>query len=176
MGDNVAAQLHAESSLRDCYSSHWGIDGLKPYMRYTLAGGQQYDAENISGLDYCVKAGDGYRRRGSIESELREAMDGLMDSPGHRDNLLDGNHRKVNIGLAWDNYNTIVVQPFEGDYVEYENLPSIERGLLSLSGSLKNGATFRNERGLGLQIYYDPAPHSLTRGQVSPYLLLRRGS
>ena len=167
LGDNVAAQLHAESSLRDCYSSHWGIDGLKPYMRYTLAGGQQYDAENTSGLDYCVKAGDGYSRRGSLESELREAMDGLMDSPGHRDNILDSHHRKVNLGLSWDNYNMIVVQHFEGAYVDYENVPIIEGGLLSLSGSLKDGATFRNERGLGLQIYYDPAPHSLTRGQVS---------
>ena len=32
LGDNVAAQLHAESSLDNCVGSHWGIDGLKPYM------------------------------------------------------------------------------------------------------------------------------------------------
>ena len=39
LGDNVAAQVHAEASLKYCFSSHWGIDGLKPYMRYSLAGG-----------------------------------------------------------------------------------------------------------------------------------------
>ena len=56
MGDNVAAQLHADSSLENCTSSHWGIDGLKPYMRYSLAGGYQSNGENGSGLDYCIKA------------------------------------------------------------------------------------------------------------------------
>ena len=39
LDDNVAAQMHAESALESCFSSHWGIDGLKPYMRYSLAGG-----------------------------------------------------------------------------------------------------------------------------------------
>ena len=29
LGDNAAAQLHAESELANCFSSHWGIDGLK---------------------------------------------------------------------------------------------------------------------------------------------------
>ena len=48
LGDNIAAQLHAESALENCFSSHWGIDGLKPYMRYSLAGGYQSNAENVS--------------------------------------------------------------------------------------------------------------------------------
>ena len=39
LGNNNAAQLHAEASLNGCYSSHWGDDGLKPYMRYSLGGG-----------------------------------------------------------------------------------------------------------------------------------------
>ena len=61
LGDNDAAQLHAEASLENCFSSHWGVDGLKPYMRYSLAGGYQSNAENGSGLDYCIKRSDGYR-------------------------------------------------------------------------------------------------------------------
>ena len=35
-----------------------------------------------------------------------------MGSPEHRDNILD--HKKVNIGLAWDKYNLKAVQHFEG--------------------------------------------------------------
>ena len=46
LGDNDAAQLHAESALANCFGSHWGIDGLKPYMRYSLAGGYQSNGEN----------------------------------------------------------------------------------------------------------------------------------
>ncbi|MXY20302.1 MAG: hypothetical protein F4Y49_03085 [Dehalococcoidia bacterium] len=51
LGDNIAAQLHAEAALENCFASHWGIDGLKPYMRYSLAGGYQSNGENGSGSD-----------------------------------------------------------------------------------------------------------------------------
>ena len=136
LGDNSAAQLHAEASLENCFSSHWGIDGLKPYMRYSLAGGFQSNGENGSGSDYCIQASDGYRANGSAEQEIRQAMEGWMDSPGHRDNILDPWHRKVNIGLAWDRYNFQVVQHFEGDYVEYDQLPNIENGVLRISGTV----------------------------------------
>ena len=76
LGDNIAAQLHAESSLDNCFSGHWGADGLKPYMRYSLAGGYQSNAENGSGLGYCIRSADGYRAIRSIKEEIREAMQG----------------------------------------------------------------------------------------------------
>ena len=167
LGDNIAAQLHAESALENCFSSHWGIDGLKPYMRYSLAGGYQSNGENGSGRDYCVTASDGYRGLASIDEEIRETMDGLMNSPGHRANILRTWHKKVNIGLAWDSYNISAAQHFEGDYIEYDQLPSIEGGVLSVSGNVKNGVHFRNPRDLLVMIFYDPPPHPLTQGQVS---------
>ena len=167
LGDNIAAQLHAESSLSNCYSGHWGIDGLKPYMRYSLAEGYQSNGENGRGSGYCIKASDGYRALGRIEQEIRDAMEGWMDSPGHRRNILRATHRKVNIGLAWDRYNFTAIQHFEGDYVEYDNLPNISGEVLSFSGTTKNGVGFANVRDLGVQIFYDPPPHSLTRGQLT---------
>ena len=167
LGNNIAAQLHAESSLANCFSSHWGVDGLKPYMRYSLAGGYQTNGENGSGSDYCIKASDRYRALGSIESEVWEMMEGLMNSPGHRRNILDKWHKKVNIGLAWDNYNIVGYQHFEGAYVEFDELPGITNGKLSLSGRAINEVRFSDKRELGLQLYFDPPPDSLTRGQVS---------
>ena len=167
LGDNIAAQLHAESSLTNCFSGHWGVDGLKPYMRYSLAGGYQFNAENGSGLDYCIKASDGYRAIGDIETEIEEMMDGWMSSPGHRQNLLDKKHRLVNIGLAWDRYNIVGYQHFEGDHVEYLELPEITDGTLSFSGQATGGLRFSSKEDLGLQMYFDPPPHPLTRGQIS---------
>lgn len=168
LGDNIAAQLHAESALANCFSSHWGIDGLKPYMRYSLAGGYQSNGENGHGSDYCIKSGDGYTAIHSVNQEIDDAMEGWMDSPGHRRNILDRQHKKVNIGLAWDRYNFFAYQHYEGDYVEYDELPSLDaNGILSISGATKNGARFRSKRDLGVQIYFDPPPHELTRGQVS---------
>ena len=128
LGINNAAQLHAESSLSDCVSSHWGTDGLKPYMRYSLAGGYQSNGENGHGSDYCIRASDRYRPISSIQAEIREAMAGWMESPGHRRNILDPSHMKVNLGIAWDRYNVKMFQHFEGDYVEYQQLPEIDGG------------------------------------------------
>ena len=166
-GDNIAAQLHAEIALANCFSSHWGIDGLKPYMRYSLAGGYQSNGENSHGLDYCIKASDSYSAAGSIKTRIDKAMDGWMNSSGHRRNILDPAHHKVNIGIAYDRYNTAMYQHFEGDYVEYDRMPAIANGILSLSGATKNGAQFSEKGDLGVGIFYDPPPHELTRGQVA---------
>ena len=167
LGDNVAAQLHAEASLNGCFSSHWGLDGLKPHMRYSLAGGYQPNGENGLGSNYCIKAYEGYEPIADVYQELREAMEGWMDSPGHRDNILRLYHKQVNIGLAWDRYNFKAAQQFEGDYVEYDRLPAIDGGMLSFSGTVKNGARFVGDSDLGVQVYYDSPPHALTRGQVA---------
>ena len=167
LGSNVAAQLHAEASIENCISSHWGIDGLKPYMRYSLAGGYQPNGENWSGIDYCIKASDGYSAIQSINRKIDRSMEGLMNSPGHRRNILNKYHRKVNVGLAWDSYNFNLAQHFEGDYVEFDSLPKIENGVLSFRGNGKNGVRFAEDRDLGVIILYDPPPHGLTRGQVS---------
>ena len=173
LGDNVAAQLHAEASLAGCFSSHWGDDGLKPYMRYSLAGGYQSNGENVRGSDYCItpqsRSSDRLRYNPieSIAEEIEEAMEGWMDSPGHRRNILGKWHKRVNIGIAWDRYNFKAIQHFEGDYVEYDRLPVIDDGVLVMSGRVKNGAQFTEDSDLGVQVYYDPPPYPLTRGQLS---------
>ena len=60
MGTNRAAQIHANSALAGCFSSHWGLDGTKPYMRYTLAGGYQAVVENFAGPGVCTSPGQGF--------------------------------------------------------------------------------------------------------------------
>lgn len=167
LGDNKAAQLHAESSLASCVSSHWGNDGLKPYMRYSLAGGYQVNGENGLGLDYCVTASDGYAQRGAIKGRINSAVSTWMGSPGHRKTIVDPDYRKVNIGLAWDRYNESFPAHFEGDYVEYQRLPAISNGVLSLAGKLKGGIRLREDRDLSVQIWYDRPTHRLTAGQLA---------
>ena len=164
-GDNPAAQIHADNMLYGCFSSHWGLDGLKPYMRYSIVGGYQHNAENISGLNYCIEWGNYVTT--SPGQDIREAMDGFMQSPGHRDAILDPHNAKVNLGLAWDDYNMMVVQHFEYDYVVFEEPPAIRDGVLSFSGTALNGASFRSADDLTVQIYYDPPPYNLTPGQIA---------
>ena len=166
LGDNPAPQLHVESALENCFSSHWGIDGLKPYMRYSLNGGYQSNAENTSGGAYCIEESDGYPPIASVEQEIRDAVAGWMENPDHRSNILYPWYKKVSIGLAWDRYNFKAVQQFEGDYVEYDQRPAIGHGALAVVGTAKNGVRFEKDQDLSVQIYYDPPPHALTRGQL----------
>lgn len=168
LGDNWAAQLHAESALANCFSSHWGIDGLKPYMRYSLAGGFQANGENGSGLDYCHTEKDRVAPLKPMRQEMVDSIEGFMGSPGHRDNILYEHHRQVNIGIARDRYNLFIYQHFEGDHIEYAVMPNItDDGILTLVGTTKNGAVFTRERDLGITVYYHRPPQNLTRGQVS---------
>ena len=168
MGDNWVAQLHAELALANCFSSHWGIDGLTPYMRYSLAGGYQSNGENGSGLDYCYTEADFVKPLKPLREEMADSVKGFMGSLGHRENLLYKHHRKVNIGIALNKYNIRIYQHFEGDHVEYDALPAISSdGILTLAGTTKNGATFDRDGDLGMAVYYHQPPHNLTRGQVS---------
>lgn len=159
LGTNPAAQQHAEEMLSEGYLAHWGLDGLKPYMRYTLSGGYNYGAENVSGPPYYSDP-DIYRHE-NVLGLLKETQSGLMESPGHRRNILNKWHKSVNIGIAFNESAVSVVQQFEGDYIEFTKLPSIENGVLSFSGSTRGGFLLKT-----VQVWYDQAPHSLTLGQV----------
>lgn len=164
LGNNSAAQTHAEDMKQNCYMAHWGLDGLKPDMRYVLAGGQQYNAENVSGHLSCV--GSNYATV-SAERQLRESMDGLMRSPGHRDNILDPHHAAVNLGIAYDSRSMWVVQQFEYDYVSFIEPPSLANGVLSFEGTVTNGANIHSEDDLAVSVYYSQYPREWTREEVN---------
>ena len=170
LGDNTAAQVHAENALSGCFMSHWGMDGTTPDMRYNLAGGTQYSQENVSGNAFCYRDGEGFRPIRDVYREVKDSSDGLLDSPGHRKNILDPKHRRVNLGIAWDRYNLRVVQQFEGNYVEYSQGPRIDRGVLRLTGHMVHGATLADpERrdGLGVAVYYSPPLRAFNRGHLA---------
>lgn len=165
LGANVAAQYHAESNAENCVTGHWGVDGLTPYMRYSLAGGYQGNAENASGYRFCATSSDNYTPIADITDRVRKHMDGYMASEGHRENLLGPHHRKVNIGLAWNRYQLWSVQHFEGDYFDFHTLPAISGDTLTFSGSTKNGARWADD--LAPQIYHHEPPHALSHYQLS---------
>ena len=167
LGDNPAAQLHADKSLADCTSSHWNLDGLSGDMRYTLAGGYQNALENVSGQDYCRKPRQGYTPIISLSDKVRAAMNGWLNSPGHRTNILRPYVRKVNIGLAWDLFNFHAVQQFERDYVEYMQLPVLIDGELQMEGRTKNGADLHHGNHFRVVIFYLSPPRPLTQGQIA---------
>ena len=162
LGDNRAAQIHAENLAEVCAAGHWGLDGTKPVMRYSLAGGYQVNAENVSAIPWCEDS------KSSAALQVRDAIEGWLASAGHRVVMLDRVYRKVNVGLAFnDNGYLVAVQQFEGDYVEYSVPPHIEGGLLQLEGRLRNQAMLRDLEELEIQVWYDKPPKPAAAGQIA---------
>lgn len=160
LGSNPAAQEHAEEMLEHSYLSHWGLDGLAPYMRYTIAGGVNYEGENVAGIAAPVEPGIDYAAI-AIHQRLRETQKDWMASPGHRENILKPRHKTVNLGIACSLITCAVVQQFEGDYIEFNSLPTIDAGILTFEGNLSDGYQMS-----GVDVWYDPPPHPLTLGQL----------
>ena len=167
MGDNAAAQIHASNSLRDCISSHWSTDSLDGAMRYVLAGRHQSNSENIIGSDFCRTRGQGYSPISGLSQEVRDAVRVWTGSPGHFKTMTNPRHRKVNVGLAWDRYNFFAVTQFEGDFIEFTLVPTIQNGNLSMEGYLKNGANLEHGDHTRVIVSYSPPPQELTRGQIA---------
>jgi len=160
LGTNSAAQIHADSMLRNGFLSHWGLDGLKPYMRFTASGGVNYASENASGLPYSLKDGRRYQEVAAFQI-VSNAQLGLMQSPGHRKNILDEWHRSVSLGIACSSHTCSISQLFQGAYVQFEQEPRLDEGWLTMSGNLSDG--FNPQ---GVQVWYDEPPHPLTLGQL----------
>jgi uncharacterized protein YkwD len=155
-----SGQRHADEMLANQFFSHWDINGYKPYMRYTLAGGKGAVAEN------CAAQLGFY-------SDLKEALTGMewrmmyddADSDwGHRDNILDPLHNKVSIGIAFDNNDGYLVQDFEDDYVSWSTL-TLSTQVVMQGTILKSGESISQ-----VAIYFDnPTPLTTQQLDSPPY-------
>ena len=160
LGTNVVAQIHAQSSLDNCFVGHWGKDGLHVYMQYSLAGGYQAIEVGLNGLSYCRHE----QPAEDLAAELRDTLDEWLSTPGY---LVNPRNHRISIGIAFDDYNLSTYVILEGDYVEYTDLPKIENDSLIISGSTKYDVRFDAADQLGIEVLYDPPPDPLSIGQLS---------
>ena len=161
---NEGAQLHAEDLVENRYMSHWNLRGETPSMRHTWAGGHDYSAENLS-FRRVLDAPAGFCSPPVSEQALDSVMAGLMNSPGHRDNILRPHHREVNIGIANSCHAMAVAQVFEGEYVRFSQPPELAGGRLVMAGQVVPGVEL-NDR-TQVAVTWEPPLADYTRGQVS---------
>lgn len=48
---STAADAHCKEMVENAFTSHWGLNGDKPYQRYNKAGVADHVSENIVGAD-----------------------------------------------------------------------------------------------------------------------------
>jgi uncharacterized protein YkwD len=157
-----SAQNHADDMLRNDFFSHWGTDGSKPYMRYTLAGGKGAVAENIAtftrGAPWDLKAA-----LNNLESNMMN--NDAASNWGHRDNILNPFHNEVSIGVSYGSGQAYLVQDFIDYYVQWSTFTVTQSGV-SLVGSLSKPMSLNQ-----VNIFYDAQPSNLTNDQLEnpPY-------
>ncbi|MEL6891980.1 MAG: CAP domain-containing protein [Actinomycetota bacterium] len=81
-----AAQLHSEDQARRDTLTHYGPNGESP--------GDRIAATGYRFRTWAENAAMGYRTAESV-------MDGWMNSPGHRDNVLRASVTEIGLGLAY---------------------------------------------------------------------------
>ncbi len=117
---NQAAQQHADSMLYYGYFSHYDVQGLKPYMRYSLLGGLGADSENVAYLAYSAPH---YTSTSAVEQAIQFLEHSMVYNDvaccnnGHRYNILDPLHNFVSIGVAYNSTHVFFDEEFENVYI-----------------------------------------------------------
>lgn len=151
------AQQHADNMLKYHFMSHWDLQGYKPHMRYTEAGGLGSVSENVAWIYYSTVT--------DAKEALRDLERSLENSFWHWCNIVTPFHNKVDIGIAYDNHNFYLVQEFENDYVIWDTL-AVSNNEVTMKGAIQ-------KQGLSLEhvaIYYDkPTVLTVQQLEKSPY-------
>jgi hypothetical protein len=151
--------------LKNGYFSHWDMNGYKPYMRYTLAGGKGAVAENcawewLTGNVFGI----------DVKSALKDLEWNMMynDSAsgwGHKDNILNPIHSRVSIGIAYDHNHVYFVEDFEDDYISWSQL-SVDNNEVAMQGIIQSQQTNIQQ----IAVYYDnPSPLTVNQLNNPPY-------
>ena len=155
-GRGHVAEMAAENTF-----SHWNLAGLGPEHRYSRAGGRGSVRENL-----FARASS--RPPDDWPAVVRQAHAGLMDSPGHRDNILDPAHTHVGIAIAYSaaTGQMRLAQEFTNHYVTLNQwLPlTAERGArLGVDAVIAN----QNVSNVLLDVAWEPLPRPLSVSELN---------
>ncbi len=164
LGNNIAAQIHAEDMLKHQIMSLWTSDCMKPYMRYSLYGGTGDIRQNIASYAFAHDDMAGCQSGKLIckfeplkwlkEDEYAMTYDDASDNWLHRDNILDSHHTHVSLGIAHDEFSLYLVQNFENNYLDIPKpvlfdppkfVVWIQGNLLDLSKNLAPASVYYEE-------------------------------
>ncbi len=170
-----SGQQHADSMLYFGYFSHWDTQGYKPYMRYSLLGGIGAVAENI-GQTNCTDSPPSSTlltvrvcNLTTIQNGLAASEWGMMNNDlqccnnGHRNNILNPQHNRVSIGMAYDTQSSRIyfVEDFEDLYLTLSSPVLGSNNIVTIQGSFTKSMSVTQ-----LAVFYDPLPTSMTTSQL----------
>jgi len=154
-----AGALHAADMAANNYFSHWNTSGHGPEYRYNQAGGHDSVRENIFTYSYRFDNGQPAPINDFVPI-VQAAQESLMNSPGHRANILAPEHTHVGVGFAYNPQtgSFYLAQEFVNRYVAMQPLP-LHTNLgeaLPITGTLLPEASNPS-----INLTYQPFPESM---------------
>ena len=156
--DDLACKVandHARDMATNQFLSHWGSNGLKPYQRYSFAGGIDAIQENVSAADNIRSL-----TPNAVEDDLAD-MHNVMFSEtppndGHRQAILASQHTHVGFGIALNGHSLRLAELYASRYLEVEPLPrqAKQNTTVVIKGRLLNPNHFLHE----VDVFFEPLP------------------
>ena len=149
------ATAHATEMAMHQFASHWGRDGLKPYHRYSFAGGNDATQENVSAADntWSNKLSDLKQDTSYLHLRLYQEK---PPNDGHRKTILAPQHTHVGFGIAVEKLRLRLVELFVAKYVDMKTVPraATPKSVVPFAGKL-----LKRDHALNyVEVFYEPLP------------------
>jgi uncharacterized protein YkwD len=156
--DELATEVatkHAIDMAEKEFTSHWGSDGLKPYHRYSFAGGTAATQENVSAADHTWSMNVKDLKQDTAYLHLRLYQE-KPPNDGHRHTILAPQHTHVGLGIVVQDLRLRPVELFVAKYVECRPIKHEAKPGAQLYFS---GKIIRKEYSLNhVEVFYEPMP------------------
>jgi uncharacterized protein YkwD len=166
------ANMQCYNAAVNDYIGHWDMNGYKPYIRYSLAGGKDHVAENASGVTET-----GYKSPSMDDPEktleyMKTCLNGFMaEGPGggHYENVINSFHNYVGIGYFCTNIMGInqirYNEEFIDRYIVWDDFPTDAdtSGEVSISGRVAE----KDTGVYSIVVFYEKFPAPMSPSEIS---------
>jgi len=155
--DDLATEVatkHAWDLIKGGFIGHWGRDGLKPYHRYSFAGGTDATAENVSSADSVGSTKVPDLKQDTAYLHLRLYQE-KPPNDGHRHTILSPEHTHVGIGIVVHELRLRLVELFVSRYVDVKPVVREAKpgATVAFAGKIRGNYRFNN-----IEVHYEPMP------------------
>lgn len=162
---------YCRAQIENGTTGHYTTDGIAPYARYSLAGGNDAVSENAAAWSATYNFSDR-----ALYEMVRRSQDAMMaempPGDGHKRTMLDPHATHVGIGLAWEGGEFRLVQEFVRRYVDWSReLPRhahLDQTVM-FAGTPVQGVAVE-----GITVHHEPLPVPIaatTASAISTYSL-----
>lgn len=168
LSSESSGQQHSQSMLLNGYFSHWDPYGMKPYMRYTLLGGEGSLSENVASWSSTSCSILGCSGNVDPEQALQKMENEMMYNDSaccnneHRENILDPLHTQVSIGIAYNSSLIYFTEDFIDNYINWSNYGFDPKN----KEMYASGTTQSSYKLFQILISYDPLIGSMPSAQL----------